>query len=233
MSAGRPGRSTRRANPASGFTYSLRSGRPRKTKSSDSKMQQACVASLFIQAASRALTTNHPTVTGVRPDSTGSSRASSIIGTSHRSGARCASEHRRRRRPRSALRPALRPRATQSDGCCRSNPDAQTAGRTRTVSSDAQCAGTAESYERAYSRRRRGRTSDRAKLAPGRAVVEVRRRLLSNRQAWLLKWSTQVGKRRPRSEARTRPSVSSCVGTDGFSLARHPPRAGNRCWSLV
>ena len=30
-------------------------------------MQQASVASLFIQAASRALTTNHPGVTGVRP----------------------------------------------------------------------------------------------------------------------------------------------------------------------
>jgi len=46
---------TRRTNPAPGLTYSLRSGRPRKTKSSDLKIQQACVASLFIQAASRAL----------------------------------------------------------------------------------------------------------------------------------------------------------------------------------
>src|SRR5215212_9798892 len=79
MPEGRPGRSTRRANPAPGFTYSLRSGRPRRTNSSDSKMEQASVASLFIHAASPALTTNHPGVTGARPDSTDSSRASSII----------------------------------------------------------------------------------------------------------------------------------------------------------
>jgi hypothetical protein len=32
--------------------------------------QAACVASLSIQTASRALTTNHPTVMGVTPDST-------------------------------------------------------------------------------------------------------------------------------------------------------------------
>src|SRR5215210_2662778 len=83
MPAGRPGRRTRMAKPAPGFAYSLRSGRPRRTNSSDSKMAHASVASLFIQAASPALTTNHPAVTGARPDSTGSSRASSTTGTSH------------------------------------------------------------------------------------------------------------------------------------------------------
>lgn len=68
MPLDRPGWSTRRANPAPGLTYSVRSGRPLSTKSSDSKMQQASVASLFSQTPSRALSTNHPAVTGVRPD---------------------------------------------------------------------------------------------------------------------------------------------------------------------
>jgi len=73
--------------------------------------------------------------------------------------ARCASEHPRRRRPRGAgTARVATARATSSDGWCRSQPESAspasrstrpTADRTRTVSSDAQCAGTAQSYERA------------------------------------------------------------------------------------
>jgi hypothetical protein len=150
-SAGRPGRSTRRTNPAPGLTYWLRSGRPRKTKSSDSKMQQACVASLFIQAASRALTTNHPTVTGVRPDSTGSSRASSII-EPPRTGARCAREHPPRQRPRVATASHIERRVVSQPtgfGGTRVGQRTPKRQRIRTVSSDAQCAGTAQSYQQA------------------------------------------------------------------------------------
>ena len=74
---GRPGGTTRIVNPALGFTYSVRSGRPRSTKSSDSKMQTPPLHSSFVtQAASAVLTTNQPGVTGASPEPTLSSRAS-------------------------------------------------------------------------------------------------------------------------------------------------------------
>ncbi len=79
MPDGLPGSSTASVNPVCGKCCGGTPGRPCSTRSVLSNTQRPPNASWRTHAASAALTTNHPGLTGASPEPTSSNRACSII----------------------------------------------------------------------------------------------------------------------------------------------------------